>query len=100
MRRTAIGLCLAAAFAVVASLGAQTGTSTQPYRSSMIDRDSINVTGCLQKDASGAFILANAQIEPSAGRPGSASSSSSSSTGTTGGSATGTSGSTSTSSGS
>lgn len=61
MTRTATGLCLAAAFGLVASLGAQSTTSTAQVN----DRDSITVTGCLQRDASGGFTLANARIEPS-----------------------------------
>jgi hypothetical protein len=63
MTRTSITLGLAAAFALVVALAGQTASSTQSPTPS--DRDSISVTGCLQKDASGAFTLVNAQNEAS-----------------------------------
>lgn len=78
MTRTFTGLCVAAAFGMVASLGAQTtgqttGTSTDPSqhsRSSMSDRSSkhgdVTVTGCLQKGADGNYILTNASVDEGA----------------------------------
>jgi len=52
MKRTTSGLCLAAAFAFAASLGAQTTTTTSG--------DEISVTGCLARGATGGFVLNNA----------------------------------------
>jgi hypothetical protein len=83
MTRTATGLCLAAAFGFVASLGAQTtGTTDQSQRSheSMSrSSDEMMITGCLEKGADGNYILTNAHMDntPSA-------SSGATSTGTTG----------------
>jgi hypothetical protein len=87
MTRTAIGTCVAVAFALVASLGAQTSPPSQTRSSAMSDKDNISVTGCLQKDASGGYILANAHIDTSAATSSSTatgSSSTSTATGTTG----------------
>ena len=61
---TRTGLCLAAVFGLAVSLCAQVSTAPKPQTQSTNDRDSIVVSGCLQKDASGGFTLANAQIEP------------------------------------
>jgi hypothetical protein len=86
MKRTAIGTCVAVAFTLVASLGAQTTAAPQTRSSAMGDHD-ISVTGCLQKDASGAYTLANAHIDTSAGTSSSTAASSagtSAATGTTG----------------
>lgn len=79
MKRTMMGLCVAAAFGLVASLGAQTPSS----QTTSSDKD-VTVTGCLERGANGTYMLANAQKESS--MPGS-----STTTGTTGttGSATG-----------
>jgi len=63
MTRTSTGLCLAAAFGLAVSLGAQTTTSSQTRTMTDKDHDSISVTGCLQRDASGGFVLANAHID-------------------------------------
>src|SRR5690348_11941101 len=57
MTRTALGFGLAAALSMAVSLGAQT-----PQTHSDNDRN-ISVTGCLQRDASGGYILSNAQID-------------------------------------
>jgi hypothetical protein len=54
MKRTMMGLCVAAAFGFVASLGAQSATSTTSS-----EKD-VTVTGCLERGASGTFMLANA----------------------------------------
>jgi hypothetical protein len=64
MTCTETALSLTAAFGLAATLGAQTTTS-QPT-TSMPDRDTIAVTGCLQRDARGAYTLANARIDPAA----------------------------------
>lgn len=67
MTRTSTGLCLATAFGLAVSLSAQTPTTPQTRTSAMAhDRDSISVTGCLQRDASGGFTLSNAHIDTSA----------------------------------
>jgi hypothetical protein len=87
MNRTATGLCIAAAFGLVASMGAQTPTTTtagQTAATSTHDSKDISLTGCLQRGPDGKFILANARMDsdmhPSA------------STGTTTGSTAGTTG--------
>jgi hypothetical protein len=59
MKRTMMGLCMAAAFGFVASLGAQSATSSQSTTS---DKD-VTVTGCLERGANGNYMLANAQKE-------------------------------------
>ncbi len=69
MTRTFTGLCVAAAFGMVASLGAQTtATSTPSQRShsamSNSSRgDEVTVTGCLEKGADGNYILTNARFD-------------------------------------
>lgn len=67
MTRTTIGSSLAAAMALAVSLGAQTTTTTPQTQTA--DRDNIAVTGCLQRDASGGYVLQNAQIDKSATSP-------------------------------
>lgn len=57
MTRSAIGFGLAAALSMAVSLGAQTTPQTHP------DNDNVSVTGCLQRDATGGYILSNAQID-------------------------------------
>jgi hypothetical protein len=85
MTRTATGLCLAAAFSLVATLGAQSSSPQQQPPHSSADHDNITVTGCLQKDASGSFILANAQVgSPASSAMSSTPGTSSSATGATG----------------
>ena len=88
MKRTATGLCVAAAFGFVASIGAQTPptpTAVQPPAASSRDANDISITGCLQRGADGKFILANARLDTDMNR--------SSSTGSTAGSTAGTTGS-------
>jgi hypothetical protein len=89
MTRTSTGLCLAAAFGLAVSLGAQTTSSSQTRSSMDQDRDSIAVTGCLQRDPNGGYILSNAHIDTTA-----TSRSGSTTTGTTGTTTTGTTGTT------
>jgi hypothetical protein len=84
MTRTTTGLTLAAALGLAVSLGAQTPAS-QTKSGMDHDRDNIAVTGCLQRDASGSYVLADARIDPSG-----ASSSTTTTAGTTGTSGTGT----------
>jgi hypothetical protein len=94
MTRTATGFCLVMAIGL-ASLGAQTPqTATSAPgsapASSVSDRENITVTGCLQKDASGSYVLTNAHVEKSkvgstsSSTSGSTTSSSSATSGTTG----------------
>jgi hypothetical protein len=89
MKRTAIGLCAAAAFGFVAAGGAQTPPTTtagQTPAASSRDAKDIAITGCLQRGPDGKFILTNARMENDMTH--------SSSTGTTTGSTAGTTGST------
>ena len=90
MKRTATGLCVAAAMAFAVTLAAQTSTTTTPRSSTTTDKmHDVTVTGCLARDASGGYILNNARMENGT---------SSTTAGTTGGSTTTTSGTTTTSS--
>jgi hypothetical protein len=77
---------LAAAFGLVTTLGAQSSTTTAQSNTTN-DRDSITVTGCLQRDANGSLILANAHIQPAAAAAGTYGSTTGT-TGTTGTTAT------------
>jgi hypothetical protein len=89
MKRTAIGLCVAAAFGFVASSGAQTPPTTtagQTPAASTRDAKDISITGCLQRGPDGKFILTNARMDNDMTH--------SSSTGTSTGSTAGTTGST------
>lgn len=83
MKRTMTGLCVAAAFGFVASLGAQTSTATSQPPTSASDSKDITVTGCLERGANGNYVLANAHIDQSMDR-------STGTTGTTGTSTTAT----------
>jgi len=87
MSRTVIGMCMAAAFGI-ATLAAQS-TSTSTAQTTMSKSDNITVSGCLQKDARGGFVLNNAQIDTSTDKS-SSSYGSSTTTGTTGSAATST----------
>jgi hypothetical protein len=66
MSRTVIGMCMAAAFGA-ATLAAQSTTATSTAqtqdRTMSKSSDGLSVTGCLQKDATGGFVLSNAQID-------------------------------------
>lgn len=75
MTRMMLGLCVAAAFGVAITAGAQTTPTTT--RSQSTSRNEITVTGCLERGVDGNFILTNASEEA-------ASSSASGTTGTTG----------------
>jgi len=88
MNKTA-ALCVAAAFGCIATLGAQTPTSTTSGQSNTMRTAAakdVTVTGCLAKGADGRFVLNNAKMDDqmsgstTAGSPGS----------TTAGSTTGT----------
>jgi hypothetical protein len=63
MTRTAVGLCAAAAIGLVASVGAQSGTSQTPATTTSKDAREITVTGCLQRGADGNFTLTNAKMD-------------------------------------
>jgi hypothetical protein len=75
MKRVALGMCIATAFA--ASVAAQAGTQApattpapqttapQPPSAAGAAGD-ITITGCLQKGADGTFMLSNVQQDPSA----------------------------------
>jgi len=64
MKRTATGLCVAAAMAWVVGLGAQTSTTTASQHSSTMDKEhDVTVTGCLAREAGGGFILNNARMD-------------------------------------
>ena len=65
MSRTVIGMCLAAAFGV-ATLAAQSTSTAQTQDRTMGKSDGVTISGCLQKDASGGFVLNNAQIDTGA----------------------------------
>jgi hypothetical protein len=68
MTHTNTGFCLAAAMAFAASLAAQTPqTYPDQTRASSSDRDAISVTGCLERDAGGSFVLANAHVDTQGG---------------------------------
>jgi hypothetical protein len=58
MKRTTAGLCVAAAFALAASLNAQTTSSA-----TQSSGDEVSVTGCLEKSPSGGFVLNNAKMD-------------------------------------
>ena len=64
MKRTVTALCFAAAFSI-ATLGAQTTTTTPGQRSATNDKAThdVTITGCLAKDASGGFTLNNAHVD-------------------------------------
>jgi hypothetical protein len=73
MKRTLTGLCVAAAFGLVATLGAQSSTTgstdqrsndqrSNSYRADA--RNDITLTGCLSKDARGNYMLSNATMGP------------------------------------
>lgn len=81
MNRIASGLCVAAAFTFAASLGAQTPTTSATGTTMSHDQDVV-VTGCLQRDADGNYMLTNAIMDTSMTRGGT------STTGTTGSSTT------------
>ena len=83
MTRTAVGLCAAAAIGLVASVGAQSGTSQTPATTTSKDAREITVTGCLQRGADGNFTLTNAKMDNM-----DRSATSTSTTGTTGSTAT------------
>jgi hypothetical protein len=76
---------MAAAFGI-ATLAAQS-TATSTAQTTMSKSDNITISGCLQKDARGGFVLNNAQIDTSADKS-SSSYGSAGTAGTTGSAAT------------
>jgi hypothetical protein len=95
MKRTTSGLCLAAAFAFAATLGAQTPASTSQHSS-----DEVTVSGCLARSASGGFVLNNAKIETDSSKAATGTTGTTGTTATTSGSSGTTAGSMSASAGS
>jgi hypothetical protein len=66
MKRTATGLCVAAAMAYAVTLGAQTSATTAQRSASDKPAHDVTVTGCLAKDASGGYMLNDAKIDTGA----------------------------------
>jgi len=60
MTRTALGFCAAAVFGMAVSAGAQTGTASSSSQDTMHKANEVKVTGCLERSASGGYILTNA----------------------------------------
>jgi hypothetical protein len=85
MKLTTSGLCVAAALAFAASVGAQTSTTTSSNRS-----DEISVTGCLARGATGGFVLNNARSASDMTRSGAATGTSGTTTTTSGTTTSGT----------
>jgi len=70
MKRTATGFCVAAAFASMATLGAQTSTTPTAAGQSAMDKSKdVSVTGCLSKGADGKYMLTNAMMDNSSASP-------------------------------
>jgi len=93
MKRMATGLCVAAALSCIATLGAQTpstSTSADQRTSTMDKAKEVTLTGCLSKGADGKYMLSNAQTDNSASAA--AGTSGSASAGATGSATAGTSG--------
>jgi len=65
MKQKTTAFCLAAAFGCIATLGAQTPTSTTTSQQSATAKE-VTVTGCLAKGADGRFMLSNAQMSDKA----------------------------------
>jgi len=69
MKRMATSLCVAAAFGCIATLGAQTSTTstTAGQRTPMADKArDVTITGCLSKGADGKYMLTNARMDDNA----------------------------------
>jgi hypothetical protein len=93
MKRTVKGLCVAAAFGCVATIGAQTPTTstTAGQRTPMDDKArDVTITGCLSKAADGKFTLTNASMDNPATSSGTSTTTAGTTTaGTTAGTTTG-----------
>src|SRR6266550_5366236 len=66
MNNKTAGFCVTAAFGCIATLGAQTPTSTTSGPSNTMRNTpakDVTVTGCLAKGADGRFVLNNAKID-------------------------------------
>jgi hypothetical protein len=64
MKRTATSLCVAAAFGCIASLGAQTSTTSTTTGTPTADKArDVSITGCLNKGADGKYMLTNARMD-------------------------------------
>jgi len=66
MNQKTTAFCVAAAFGCIATLGAQTPTSTTPNQSNTMRSTAahdVSVTGCLAKGTDGRFVLNNARTD-------------------------------------
>jgi hypothetical protein len=66
MKQKTTAFCVAAAFGCIATLGAQTPTSTTSSQSNTMrstPAHDVTVTGCLAKGADGRFVLNNAKMD-------------------------------------
>src|SRR5258708_7358685 len=66
MNNQTAAFCVAAAFGCIATLGAQTPTSTTSGQSNTMRNTpakDVTVTGCLAKGADGRFVLNNAKLD-------------------------------------
>jgi len=90
MTRIGTGFCVAAMLGCIATVGAQTPTSTDQRSSATAQSGDISVTGCLAKAADGSYTLTNAKIDNQAssttasGGSGSTTTATSGTTGTSG----------------
>jgi len=86
MNQRTTAFCVAAAFGCIATLGAQTPTSTTSGQSNTMrstPAHDVSVTGCLAKGADGRFVLNNARLDDQMSSSTSAGSTSSTTAGTT-----------------
>src|SRR5882672_11050723 len=88
MNKNTTAFCVAAAFGCIATLGAQTSTSTTSGQSKTMRNTpakDVTVTGCLAKGADGRFVLNNARIDDQMSSSTTTSSAGSTTAGTTAG---------------
>src|SRR3954462_4543969 len=93
MTRIGTGFCVAAMLGCIATVGAQTTTSTDQRSSATAQSGDISVTGCLAKAADGSYTLTNARMDNQASSTTASGGSGSSTTTATSGTTAGTSGS-------
>src|SRR5438105_686787 len=63
MTRIGTGFCVAAMLGCIATVGAQTSTSTDQRSSATAQSGDITVTGCVAKAADGSYTLTNARMD-------------------------------------
>jgi len=64
MKRIATSFCVAAAFGCIATLGAQTSTTSTTTGTPAADKArDVTITGCLSKGADGKYMLTNARMD-------------------------------------